>query len=164
MSRFWLSITGQYANGESRIDSVSLCLSKGLGAPAGSVLSGSAAFIKKAKRIRKLLGGGLRQAGMLAAAGIYALDNHVERLKEDHAKALEIKTALLKKDFVKEIFEVDRLSSKGPNAAPDRRKEEGKGPYKRLVIRGGTIIDGTGGPPRGPIDIVIENNKIVKVF
>jgi hypothetical protein len=63
----------------------------------------------------------------------------------------------------KEIFEVDRLSSKGPNAAPDRKKDEGKGPYKRLVIRGGTVIDGTGGPPRGPMDIVIENNKIVKV-
>ena len=63
----------------------------------------------------------------------------------------------------KEIFEVARLSSKGPNEAPDRRKNEGKGPYKKLVIRGGTIIDGTGGPPRGPIDIVIENNKIVKV-
>ena len=63
----------------------------------------------------------------------------------------------------KEIFEVARLSSKGPNAAPDRKKDEGKGPYKRLVIRGGTVIDGTGGPPRGPMDIVIENNKIVKV-
>ena len=63
----------------------------------------------------------------------------------------------------KEIFEVQRLSSKGPNAAPDRKKDEGKGPYKRLVIRGGTVIDGTGGPPRGPMDIVIENNKIVKV-
>ena len=55
----------------------------------------------------------------------------------------------------KEIFEVARLSSKGPNAAPDRKKDEGKGPYKRLVIRGGTVIDGTGGPPRGPMDIVI---------
>ena len=63
----------------------------------------------------------------------------------------------------KEIFEVARLSSKGPTAAPDRKKDEGKGPYKRLVIRGGTVIDGTGGPPRGPMDIVIENNKIVKV-
>ena len=63
----------------------------------------------------------------------------------------------------KEILEVQKLSSKGPNAAPDRKKDEGKGPYKRLVIRGGTVIDGTGGPPRGPMDIVIENNKIVKV-
>ena len=88
-------------------DSISICLSKGLGAPVGSVLLGATPFIKKARRWRKVFGGGMRQAGSLAAAGIYALDNHVERLKEDHAKALEIKTALLKKDFVKEIFEVE---------------------------------------------------------
>jgi threonine aldolase len=88
-------------------DSISICLSKGLGAPVGSVLLGSTPFIKKARRWRKVFGGGMRQAGSLAAAGIYALDNHVERLKEDHTKALEIKTALLKKDFVKEIFEVE---------------------------------------------------------
>jgi threonine aldolase len=88
-------------------DSISICLSKGLGAPVGSVLLGSTPFIKKARRWRKVFGGGMRQAGSLAASGIYALDNHVERLKEDHAKALEIKTALLKKDFVKEIFEVE---------------------------------------------------------
>ena len=88
-------------------DSISICLSKGLGAPVGSVLLGAAPFIKKARRWRKVFGGGMRQAGSLAAAGIYALDNHIERLKEDHAKALEIKTALLKKDFVKEIFEVE---------------------------------------------------------
>ena len=88
-------------------DSISICLSKGLGAPVGSVLLGSTPFIKKARRWRKVFGGGMRQAGSLAAAGIYALDNHVERLKEDHAKALEIKTALLKKDFVKEIFDVE---------------------------------------------------------
>jgi threonine aldolase len=88
-------------------DSISICLSKGLGAPVGSVLLGSAPFIKKARRWRKVFGGGMRQAGSLAAAGIYALDNHIERLKEDHTKALKIKDALLKKDFVKEIFEVE---------------------------------------------------------
>jgi threonine aldolase len=88
-------------------DSISICLSKGLGAPVGSVLLGSTPFIKKARRWRKVFGGGMRQAGSLAAAGIYALDNHIDRLKEDHTKALEIKTALSKKDFVKEIFEVE---------------------------------------------------------
>ena len=88
-------------------DSISICLSKGLGAPVGSVLLGSTPFIKKARRWRKVFGGGMRQAGSLAAAGIYALDNHIERLKDDHTKALEIKNALLKKDFVKEIFEVE---------------------------------------------------------
>ncbi|MCC7548061.1 MAG: low-specificity L-threonine aldolase [Burkholderiales bacterium] len=68
-------------------DTVSVCLSKGLGAPVGSVLCASAAHIAKARRWRKVLGGGMRQAGVLAAAGIYALENHVERLAQDHANA-----------------------------------------------------------------------------
>ncbi|WP_044870571.1 low-specificity L-threonine aldolase [Pseudomonas sp. LFM046] len=68
-------------------DSVSVCLSKGLGAPVGSVLCGSAALIAKARRLRKMVGGGMRQAGILAAAGLYALDHQVERLAEDHANA-----------------------------------------------------------------------------
>ncbi len=88
-------------------DSISICLSKGLGAPVGSVLVGNAAFIKKARRWRKVFGGGMRQAGSLAAAGIYALDHHVDRLKQDHQKALLIKDALVKKDFVTEVFEVE---------------------------------------------------------
>jgi len=68
-------------------DSVSICLSKGLGAPAGSVLVGSSAFIRRAHRWRKMTGGGMRQAGILAAAGIYALENHVDRLADDHRNA-----------------------------------------------------------------------------
>lgn len=68
-------------------DSISICLSKGLGAPIGSVLVASAEIIAKARRIRKMLGGGMRQAGMLAAAGIYALDNHLQRLDDDHNNA-----------------------------------------------------------------------------
>ena len=88
-------------------DSISICLSKGLGAPVGSVLVGDATFIKKARRWRKVFGGGMRQAGSLAAAGIYALDHHVDRLKQDHQKALLIKEALVKKDFVTEVFEVE---------------------------------------------------------
>ncbi|GGJ91276.1 low-specificity L-threonine aldolase [Pseudomonas matsuisoli] len=68
-------------------DSVSVCLSKGLGAPIGSVLCGSEAFIDNARRWRKVVGGGMRQAGILAAAGIYALDHHVHRLADDHALA-----------------------------------------------------------------------------
>jgi threonine aldolase len=70
-----------------RFDSVSLCLSKGLGAPVGSVLVGKKDFIARAHRIRKMLGGGMRQAGVLAAACLYAVENHVERLAEDHANA-----------------------------------------------------------------------------
>lgn len=68
-------------------DSVSVCLSKGLGAPVGSVLCGSAGLIGKARRLRKMVGGGMRQAGGLAAAGLYALDHQVQRLAEDHANA-----------------------------------------------------------------------------
>jgi len=68
-------------------DSVSVCLSKGLGAPAGSILMGSQALIASARRWRKALGGGMRQAGVLAAAGLYALEHHVQRLAEDHANA-----------------------------------------------------------------------------
>jgi len=75
-------------------DSVSICLSKGLGAPAGSVLVGNAAFIVRARRFRKMFGGGMRQAGILAAAGIYALDNHVDRLAEDHANARRLAEGL----------------------------------------------------------------------
>lgn len=75
-------------------DSISICLSKGLGAPVGSVLVGTSAFITRAHRWRKLFGGGWRQAGMLAAAGMYALDHHVLRLEEDHQRATTIAQAL----------------------------------------------------------------------
>ncbi|APG94382.1 L-allo-threonine aldolase (plasmid) [Sinorhizobium americanum] len=71
-------------------DSVSLCLSKGLGAPLGSVLVGDPAFIVKARRLRKMVGGGMRQVGVVAAAGLYALENNVERLAEDHALARKL--------------------------------------------------------------------------
>lgn len=94
----------QYGN---TFNSISICLSKGLGTPVGSVLLGTRAFIKKARRLRKVFGGGMRQAGFLAAAGIYALDHHVERLARDHAHAQLIANALRKKDFVQEIFPVD---------------------------------------------------------
>ncbi len=71
----------------SHFDTVSCCLSKGLGAPVGSIIAGTKDFIKEAYRIRKSWGGGMRQAGILAAAGLYALQNNIERLKEDHIKA-----------------------------------------------------------------------------
>lgn len=75
-------------------DSVSVCLSKGLGAPVGSVLVGSAALIDKARRWKKVTGGGWRQAGMLAAAAQYALDHHVDRLADDHARAVTLAASL----------------------------------------------------------------------
>jgi threonine aldolase len=84
-------------------DTISICLSKGLGAPVGSLLVGSAQDIAKARRLRKVMGGGMRQAGYMAAAGIYALDNNIERLSEDHAKAKKIANALSKREWVKSI-------------------------------------------------------------
>ncbi len=88
-------------------DSISVCLSKGLGAPVGSVLLGTAAFIKKARRIRKVFGGGMRQAGFMAAAGLYALQNNRERLHIDHSHAKRIAEELLKKDFTGKMMPVE---------------------------------------------------------
>ncbi len=88
-------------------DSISICLSKGLGAPVGSLLLGNHAFIKQARRTRKLFGGGMRQAGFLAAAGIYALENNIKRLAEDHEHATLIAASLAKKDFIGEILPVE---------------------------------------------------------
>jgi threonine aldolase len=85
-------------------DTISICLSKGLGCPVGSLLIGDKQFIKQSRRVRKVLGGGMRQAGMLAAAGIYALDHHVERLKEDHEKAGEIAETLAAASWVKSVM------------------------------------------------------------
>lgn len=84
-------------------DSISICLSKGLGAPVGSLLIGEDVYIKKARRIRKAMGGGMRQAGYLAAAGIYALDHHVERLKEDHQRARLLGEAVSALPFVRHV-------------------------------------------------------------
>ncbi|WP_299821647.1 GntG family PLP-dependent aldolase [uncultured Pontibacter sp.] len=88
-------------------DSISICISKGLGAPVGSVLLGSKEFIKKSRRVRKVFGGGMRQAGYLAAACIYALDNHVERLKEDQEKAKALEEVLLQTDYVESVLPVE---------------------------------------------------------
>ena len=86
--------------------SISVCLSKGLGAPVGSVLLGDKEFIKKARRIRKIFGGGMRQAGILAAAGLYALKNNVSRLKEDHIKAKKLEQELRNLPYVESILPV----------------------------------------------------------
>ena len=88
-------------------DSISVCLSKGLGTPVGSVLIGTKELIRKARRVRKIFGGGMRQAGFLAAAGIYALENQVTRLAQDHAHAQQILQELVKKDFTGEILPVE---------------------------------------------------------
>ena len=87
-------------------DTISICLSKGLGCPIGSVLLGSKADIKRARKVRKVFGGGMRQAGFLAAAGIYALDNQVARLKEDHSRARSLGEFLMKAPYVVEVLPV----------------------------------------------------------
>lgn len=118
-------------------DSISICLSKGLGAPVGSLLIGEKEFIRQARRFRKVMGGGMRQAGYLAAAGIYALDHHIERLKEDNERAKSIGAVLEGLNYVSAvrpvqsnivIFDVkapwtaasflEKLAEKGINASP----------------------------------------------
>lgn len=88
-------------------DTISICLSKGLGAPIGSVLLYKKEYESKARRMRKAFGGGMRQVGFLAAAGIYALDHHIERLKEDHARAKKLGAALQNLSWVKSVMPVD---------------------------------------------------------
>lgn len=87
-------------------DSVSVCLSKGLGAPVGSVLAGNAALIKRSRKLRKVMGGGMRQSGMLAAACIYALENNVKRLKDDHLRASQLAETLQTLSWVKRVLPV----------------------------------------------------------
>ncbi|PDH47109.1 MAG: low-specificity L-threonine aldolase [Bacteroidetes bacterium MED-G20] len=88
-------------------DSISICFSKGLGAPVGSVLVGSKEFIRKARRVRKVIGGGMRQVGMLAAAGIYALENNIERLAEDHQHANLLAEGLRSCSWIDKVMEVE---------------------------------------------------------
>ncbi|WRH91287.1 low-specificity L-threonine aldolase [Pseudomonas fluorescens] len=90
-------------------DSVSVCLSKGLGAPVGSVLCGSEQLIGKARRLRKMVGGGMRQAGLLAAAGLYALDHNVERLADDHANAQLLAEGLREAGFIVEPVQTNMV-------------------------------------------------------
>ncbi len=90
----------------AHFDTISICLSKGLGCPIGSVLLGTKSDIKRARKVRKVFGGGMRQAGILAAAGIYALDHQIDRLKEDHARARALGEILRKQSFVTETLPV----------------------------------------------------------
>ena len=104
----------------AHFDTISICLSKGLGCPIGSLLLGTKADIKRAKKVRKVFGGGMRQAGFLAAAGIYALDHQVERLKEDHRRARVLGQFLVQAPHVAEVLPVAtniviaRLEGKSP--------------------------------------------------
>jgi threonine aldolase len=137
-------------------DSVSICLSKGLGAPAGSLLLGSRDLIGEARRWRKALGGGMRQAGILAAAGLYALEHNVERLAEDHGNALYLAAGLREIGLAVElpqtnIFHIDipvRHVSPLTEYLLWRGVRASVEPRTRLV----THLD----VPRAKIDIVLE--------
>jgi len=89
-----------------QFDSISVCLSKGLGAPVGSLLIGKKEFIAESRRVRKVFGGGMRQAGIIAAGGIYALNHNIERLATDHANAKRIEKMLATKEWIKEVLPV----------------------------------------------------------
>ena len=111
-------------------DSVSVCLSKGLGAPVGSVIAGTKSFIDRAHRFRKVFGGGMRQAGLLAAAGLYALEHHRSRLKEDHENASSLAKFLSKLpgavvdlDHVHTNIVVLELTKSAPTDGPGLVKE-----------------------------------------
>ena len=109
-ARLWNALVAKNESPEQygqAFDSISVCLSKSLGCPVGSLLLGRKAFIKKARRIRKVFGGGMRQAGFLAAAGIYALDHHIERLATDHEHARQIAAAVATRSFVKMVLPVE---------------------------------------------------------
>ena len=115
----------------AQFDTISICLSKGLGCPIGSVLLGTKADIKRAKKVRKVFGGGMRQAGFLAAAGIYALDHQVERLKEDHHRARVLGQFLVQAPHVVEVLPVStniviaRLEGISPEAYLQELSQKG---------------------------------------
>lgn len=109
-ARLWNAMVAQNETARQYgelFDSISVCLSKGMGAPVGSLLLGKSDFIKQARRVRKVFGGGMRQAGYIAAAGIYALENNISRLAEDHDRARQIAETLAKKEFIGHIMPVE---------------------------------------------------------
>lgn len=126
-ARLWNALVAKKEDPKSYgalFDTISVCFSKGMGCPVGSVLVGDSETIAKALRVRKVLGGGMRQAGFLAAAGIYAMDHHIDRLADDHKKAAEIGKVLSKLGFIKKvepietniiIFELDESQMSSPD-------------------------------------------------
>lgn len=149
----------------SHVDSVSVCLSKGLGAPAGSVIVGSHDFIAQARRYRKIFGGGMRQAGVLAAAGLYALENNMTRLKEDHQKAKHLASSLA------EIGVLDILPEDVPTniviAGVEKTQSTPDEVLARLRSRGVFLSQGNYTSIRAVthMDVSLEQiNMAVKVF
>jgi threonine aldolase len=135
-------------------DSVSICLSKGLGAPIGSVIAGSGEFIDRAHRFRKMFGGGMRQVGIIAAAGIYALDHHIDRLSVDHTNAKRLAHGLSQSDGVGiapnsvetniVVFDVSETGT-DPHQVGEQLRERGilMLPFGKTLIRAVTHLDVT---------------------
>lgn len=109
-ARLWNALVAKQESAKQYgdlFDTISVCLSKGLGCPVGSVLIGKSELMKSALRVRKILGGGMRQVGYLAAAGLYALDNHIERLNDDHKRAKEIGEVLSQMPLIKKVEPIE---------------------------------------------------------
>lgn len=142
-------------------DSVTFCLSKGLGAPAGSLICSTKQIIEKARRWRKMVGGAMRQAGILAAAGLYALENHVTRLAEDHKNAAHLADGLMKLDPLKGKVRVQTnmvfldVGSLGKSLIPDFFKSKGIVLFGNEVLRLVTHLD----IDRQDIDYVLATFK-----
>ena len=120
-----------------QFDSISICLSKGLGAPVGSLLLGTKEFIHKSRRVRKYLGGGMRQAGIIAAGGIYALKYNIDRLKDDHRRAKEIESILAEKEWIEEVIPVETNIVVGILKNPKDQAEI----VERLKSKGILVVD-----------------------
>ncbi|HEX6847963.1 MAG TPA: GntG family PLP-dependent aldolase [Chitinophagaceae bacterium] len=125
-ARLWNALVAKNESprqyGES-FDSISICLSKSLGCPVGSILMGKKHLIKKARRIRKVFGGGMRQAGFMAAAGLYALKNNIDRLKQDHDHAQKIGDAIANASMTKSVLPIETniiiFETSGASTAPE---------------------------------------------
>ncbi len=172
-ARLWNAMIAQKQEPEqygALFDSISVCLSKGLGCPVGSLLVGNKDYIHQALRVRKVLGGGMRQAGYLAAAGIYALDHHRERLAEDHRRASELASVLSEMEYVEKvepvetniiIFEMDE-SQISADAFIDKLRENqiliiGMGQGKLRMV---THLDYTESMHNRVMEILSSLNKI----
>jgi threonine aldolase len=138
-------------------DSVSVCLSKGLGAPVGSVLVGSTALVAAARRWRKVLGGGMRQAGILAAAGLHALDHHVARLAEDHARAARLVDALR---ALPGIGAVEQHTNMVFADVPPARRQALRGEMQRRKVRASV---GDEGPIRLVLHLDVDDDGAARV-
>ena len=139
-------------------DSVSVCLSKGLGAPLGTVLCADAAFIARARRLRKMLGGGMRQVGVVAAAGLHALERHVDRLAEDHARARRIEEGLAGLPGV-DVLPQERPTNMAFLSFDPARAEA----LRRRLAEQGVVVSGGAGRLRLVTHLDVDDSGVERV-